>query len=420
MGRLVRGIALVATVFIVLSGVWMVLMYPPVQTWASSIATGNVVGPGSSTATAIAKYTDASGRLLSNTGVTVDGSNNVSAPGSVSSGVGSGVSGKLSMTGSTSGVASNLTVDNSNTATTIKLPNDGTAGLYMATSTVAAPSSGCAQFNGVGTELASTGAACGAGGGGGATSGSFAGLPGTCSVGTLYYFTNSWWISALCTAVNTWNYWGQYGLGAPAGPAAGWTTVNPGTEFTLSDDSAGDLYYKITATSALNWRIATKNTPATPYMIDVFWRSQQTSNNTGTIAYDTGIYFYDGTKLMGLESLNAGASGPAAQLTFLRVEKMTNVNTDSGTAASVIPNSPITADQSTYLGSEFGGICGRLKNDGTTLSFYYSLDCHNFSLIYSEAVGTFITPTKYGIGGVAEASTLTLFDEAWVPSVYVH
>jgi len=44
---------------------------------------GDVVGPASSTTNAIAKYTDTTGKLLSNTSVTIDASNNVTVPGRI-------------------------------------------------------------------------------------------------------------------------------------------------------------------------------------------------------------------------------------------------------------------------------------------------------------------------------------------------
>lgn len=90
---------------------------------------------------------------------------NLTGTGSLSSGQGSGTTGQVQITGATSGVASTITVDATNTATTVKLPNDATAGLYIPSTTSATPTSGCAQFNGTSTELTSTGVACGGAGG---------------------------------------------------------------------------------------------------------------------------------------------------------------------------------------------------------------------------------------------------------------
>ena len=43
----------------------------------------------------------------------------------------------------------------------------------------------------------------------------------------------------------------------------------------------------------------------------------------------------------------------------------------------------------------------QLRNDGTDLYFDYSLDGANFTNLWSEAVGSFITPTQYGFGGLS-------------------
>jgi hypothetical protein len=91
---------------------------------------------------------------------------NVVIPGTFTTGSGSGVTGAHDFIGKTSGATSTVTVDDSNTATVVKLPNDATSGLYAATSPTATPATGCAAFNGTGTQLTSTGAECGSGGGG--------------------------------------------------------------------------------------------------------------------------------------------------------------------------------------------------------------------------------------------------------------
>ena len=238
------------------------------------------------------------------------------------------------------------------------------------------------------------------------TSGPFVSLPGTCThtstQSDVYYFTDSWWINAVCTATNTFSYWGQYGAGAPAGKVSDWTGVNTGANWTATD-SAGSIYIKITTNSSLNWRLLTKVVPATPYTIDIFWRSYEAVVS----AQNTGVYFYDGTKLMGLEAL--ALSG----VYYLRVEKMTNVTTDGSTAASLNGGSSVN-----LMGPWAGGLCGRLSNDGATLTFAYSMDCRIFSTLFSEAVGTFITPTKFGFGGLSQAAGP--YVELWVPSVYVH
>lgn len=88
---------------------------------------------------------------------------NVSATGTISSGVGSGTTGALDLVAATSGDTSTVAIDDTNPGTVVKLPNDTTAGLYQATSPTATPAAGCAQYSGTGTQLPSTGVPCGTG-----------------------------------------------------------------------------------------------------------------------------------------------------------------------------------------------------------------------------------------------------------------
>jgi hypothetical protein len=85
---------------------------------------------------------------------------NMTCPGIISSGVGSGLTGAYDMVGKTSAATSTVSVDDNNTPTTVKLPNDATSGLYAATSPSATPAAGCAQYNGTSTELVTTSSPC--------------------------------------------------------------------------------------------------------------------------------------------------------------------------------------------------------------------------------------------------------------------
>lgn len=88
---------------------------------------------------------------------------------------------------------------------------------------------------------------------------------------------------------------------------------------------------------------------------------------------------------MGIEMLtqNGGAN-------IYRVQKMTNSTTDSSSAAST---------GNIYF---VDGACFRLRNDGSTLYFEYSMDGWNFVTLFSESVGTFITPDKIGWGALCQ------------------
>jgi hypothetical protein len=179
----------------------------------------------------------------------------------------------------------------------------------------------------------------------------------------------------------------------PVAPAlASFTWVNQGSN-TASNN--GDAIAMTCVDAPLSWSILKQAAPATPYSIAAFFKCIQYSNGSQA----TGLYFYDGTKLMGLEILT-GNSGHAIQL---RVERISNVNTDNGTQkiVSLFPDNTGALQLPNPL---TGGMYARLRNDGTTLYFDISLDGSNWTNFYSEAVGAFITPNAYGFGGVSVTS----------------
>ena len=75
------------------------------QTWATPAGSGDVVGPASAADTAVALYNGTTGKSIKNSGVTVDGSNNISTPGGVSTGVGGTDAGRIDMTAQTNIIA---------------------------------------------------------------------------------------------------------------------------------------------------------------------------------------------------------------------------------------------------------------------------------------------------------------------------
>ena len=181
------------------------------------------------------------------------------------------------------------------------------------------------------------------------------------------------------------------GGGGSSIPAiASFTWVNQGGSTATQTVANGPILMQIADSGSLNWRGLFVNTPVTPYKVKAQVRGIIPSFvNSQTV----GAYFYDGTKLMGLEFL-IGSSG-----VIPRVERITNVNTDSGTQVSLG-----TQVQAHPLSPFAYPIWVQLRNDGSTLYFDYSIDGVNFINVYSEAVGTFITPTQYGFGGISVTS----------------
>lgn len=163
------------------------------------------------------------------------------------------------------------------------------------------------------------------------------------------------------------------------------TWVNQGAATATQTVSGGSVLMTMPLVAGLNWRGLFTTPPATPYKVKT-----QFASLAGTTITDTGLYFYDGTKLMGIEFL--GLTTPVQ--TAVRVEKIANVTTDS--------SNPFISEN--YGSSSLSGMWFQLRNNGTTLFFDVSRDGINFLNLYSEAVGTFITPTKIGYGGGTQAS----------------
>jgi len=162
--------------------------------------------------------------------------------------------------------------------------------------------------------------------------------------------------------------------------ATTYTWVNQGGSSFSQFNVPGSVLAIIAPNSSLNWRGLFHTQPSTPYKVQAQIRVVDDGVNTQV----SGIYFYDGTKLMGLEVETQTGLSIAT-----RVEKITNVNTDNSTAKTFTG----------YASGPFSVSWFQLRNDGSTLFFDYSADGSNFFNLFSEAIGTFITPTQFGYGG---------------------
>ncbi len=199
------------------------------------------------------------------------------------------------------------------------------------------------------------------------------------------------------------NYYGplvQVPQDANVPAVAGWSWINQGSSV-ATDLPGGGISLKIPDNASANWRALSYTPPGTPYSAVFYLRALQFGINSQTV----GVYFYDGTKLMGTEMLSQ-ASG----VWNIRVQKMTNVTTASTTPATL---------PSPASGWGLGGIWYKLRNDGSTLYFDYSIDGGKFYNIYSEAVGTFITPTKVCFGGLSVVNNAAYFIQASLLGFYM-
>ena len=167
---------------------------------------------------------------------------------------------------------------------------------------------------------------------------------------------------------------------APTVASFAWVNQNSGS--TTQTISGGPILMALPNLSGLNWQGLFLSPPSAPYKVRALVRA----NNpipSGTAA--AGLYFYDGTKLEGFEFLAVASYLP-------RVERMTNVTTASATVYTGVSPSGTSP--------WYSPLWIQLRNDGTDIWFDYSTDGINFINVYDEAVGTFITPTKIGFGGV--------------------
>ena len=180
---------------------------------------------------------------------------------------------------------------------------------------------------------------------------------------------------------------GNVTIGYVAPAVGNFTFINQGGASATQTVSGGPIFMLLPNTVAANWRGLFLAQPTTPYKVQILSRSIFGGNPTNS--FTTGLYFYDGTKLMGIEALGQVAGW------VTRIEKITNVTTDNSTAATIgsqgLNNTTTNAHSPAWY---------QLRNNGSTIFFDYSWDGVNFTNAFSEAIGTFITPTQIGWGGI--------------------
>jgi hypothetical protein len=302
------------------------------------------------------------------------------------------------------------------------------------------------------------------GGGIGATG---ATLPGTCTVGQLFVLTTTG-VASTCTSTNTWTTLaggggsgtvtatagaltaravvlgasgtdtrvvaglgtsgqvltsngssadptfqaasGGGGSGGTAGPLSGWTGMNTGADWTAADANGG-VAVTIAYNASTNWRFLTKAVPSTPYIAS--FHSYATLYQNAGNPMSSGVYFSDGTKFEGIELYTLTSGGTPAFV--IRVLKSNDVN---GTGASVPASLSVAATTMPY-GMTPSNAYLQLANDGTNLTWSWSLDGQVWTSLFAEAVGAFITPTTYGFGGINAANAATGPAVIWMRDVTV-
>lgn len=176
--------------------------------------------------------------------------------------------------------------------------------------------------------------------------------------------------------------------------SAGFSWVNQGSAAIAQAGGMGTpMMLTLPSSGSDNWRGRFIAQPSTPYALYAYLCFDAVTLPTSG-AQIFGAYFYDGTKLMGLEFISVNSGGIACQL---RVQKITSVTSGASTPAA--RPSGFAANEIPLVGfANYLPI--RLTNDGSDLSFSYSLDGYNWIVLFSEPIGTHLTPTHIGFGGL--------------------
>jgi hypothetical protein len=170
--------------------------------------------------------------------------------------------------------------------------------------------------------------------------------------------------------------------GGTAGPLSGWSGLNTGADWTAADLNGGIAL--TIAPGGANWRMLTKPVPSsTPYVISVHFRATLYMLSSNPMS--AGLYVSDGTKWMGMELYTTSGG------MFARV---LSANDFIGTGTNVL----ITLTQPFGLTPADAYL--QVANDGTNQIWSWSLDGQLWTEIFTQNIGTFLTPTVYGIGGV--------------------
>jgi len=166
----------------------------------------------------------------------------------------------------------------------------------------------------------------------------------------------------------TWTGNGLYSPGDTNNPM--WTRVNFGTSTaTLTN---GELIFTGQPVNGDNWRMLTQATPSTPWTFLQVWLVEANAQ------INSGMCIYDGTKVYAFMYQSSS--------TGLIVARYTNLTTFAATMGS-LPGSTST---------QVGWYYTKIQDTGTNLVFSYSADGVNYIQLFSEAVGTFMTPTQVG------------------------
>lgn len=187
--------------------------------------------------------------------------------------------------------------------------------------------------------------------------------------------------------------------GVPTGlladpPSSGWTAVNMLTGVTWAQDKDSMLFTVAANGSGHNWQYQYRSYPGSSFTLtaylDVDWAANSAPSGSAFMA--TGLVVSDGTKLithgpMWLNQTTAPASGVTGWA--MATTKWTGV-----AALSAVYNT--TAYPLQWISQLPNWY--RLIDNGTNLTWQYSLNGVDWTTTVQEARTTFLTPSRVGVG----------------------
>jgi hypothetical protein len=222
--------------------------------------------------------------------------------------------------------------------------------------------------------------------------GAYASLPAACTTGNAYFFTDSLFTVARCSATNTWSYFYD---GKTIAPAATMTLSNGLQTGVTTSNSRGyeTLAMPVGGAATLSYRFWTA--PTAPYIQYVFLRLPYVPDTSNTRCFAAG--FQDGANAQNTLKLCTGAAvenGMWWQVTFGTSGAQTG--SDAFGNAAIPPSAP------------FGDVVLALQNDGANLHWGVSGDGGDtFTELFTTSKTTHFStgPTVLFYGGYNSAAT---------------
>ena len=194
-------------------------------------------------------------------------------------------------------------------------------------------------------------------------------------------------------ALSSWTWYNQ------TGGAAGSTAVQNGS------NNSGPIMVTLQDYTGLEWRVLSQPVPAsTPYKIQALIRGMYPSTNKfiPENSQVAGLYFSDGTKIYGLETLSQTVSDTSG--VTLRSHYGTTFSADTTDT-----NFTDIAVWSQAINAFVNALWYQLRNDGTSLYVDFSVDGYNYINLGSVAISSTLTPTVVGVGGISVQAGQNVF-----------